>query len=306
MGQTESSQSVVAEKERESRRVLDDLTVIVPTVGRPILEKCLKSIARGSVLPSRVIAIDQGENPDVVDYIHSVESMGLKILHLHSTERSPASARNRGIEQVETPFVAAIDDDCVAEADWLEKMEPQLGQNPTAIITGRLEPAGGGIPPTTFTSLVPCIYSRPSIRIHSPLQTANMGFALRIARQIGPFDGNLSPAEDNEWAYRALRAGVLIRYAPEIVVYHHHWRDKAQLAYAYRAYAWSQGAFYGKHLRQGDYLMALRAAISLRRGMRILIYGLVDKDYGKRIKGWARIRWLLPGLISGLRGLGSS
>jgi hypothetical protein len=185
-------------------------------------------------------------------------------------------------------------------------MDIQLHQNPTAIITGRLEPAGGGIPPTIVTSDVPCIYTRPSVRNLSPLATANIGFALCTARHIGPFDGDVSPAEDNDWAYRALRAGVPIRYAPEMVVYHIHWRDNAQLAATYRVYAWSQGAFYGKHLRRGDWSMVLRAAISLARGVRSLIIGVLDNDYGRRADGYARITRLLPGLVAGLRGSGSS
>jgi hypothetical protein len=133
-----------------------------------------------------------------------------------------------------------------------------------------------------------------------------MGFALRIAQYIGPFDRDLFTAEDNDWAYRALRAGIPILYAPEIVVYHIHWRDKAQLAAVYRAYAWSQWAFYGKHLRQGDWSMLLRTTISLFRGVKSLINGVLHNDYGQRADGYARLTLLLPGLVAGLRGLGSS
>lgn len=306
MEQAESSRGFVAKASGELRRVLHDLTVIIPTVGRPILRRCLQSIAEGTVLPARIIAVDQGENLEAADWLRNIEATGVEIFHLRSSERSPASARNRGIEQVQTPFVAAIDDDCVAERDWLEKMEMRLHQNPTVIVTGRVEPAGNGIPPTIVTSTVPCLYSRPSIRIHSPLASANMGFALHIAQCIGPFDGDVSPAEDNDWAYRALRAGIPILYAPDIIVYHIHWRDDAQLAAVYRAYAWSQGAFFGKHLRQGDWAMLLRTTIALERGVRSLINGVLHKDYPRRANGYARLTRLLPGLVAGLRGLRSS
>jgi GT2 family glycosyltransferase len=286
--------------------VVNDITVIIPTVGRPILQKCLQSISDGKVLPTRIIAIDQGDNLEVADWLGNIEATGLDTLHLRSTERSPGSARNRGIEQVQTPFVAAIDDDCIAEKDWLETLEIRLHKNPMAIITGRLEPAGGGIPPTIVTSNVPRIYSHPSIRIPSPLASANMGFALHTAQQIGPFDEDLSSAEENDWAYRALRAAIPILYAPEIVVYHVHWRDKSQLDAAFQVYAWGQGAFYGKHLRRGDLSMVLRTALSLYRGARSLYYGTMNNDYRQRTQGYASITRLLPGLLAGLRGLGSS
>ncbi len=288
------------------RRVLNDLTVIVPTVGRPILQRCLESIADGTVLPACLIVVDQGENLEVADWIRNINTRGLKALHVFSIEKSPASARNCGIEQVQTSFVAAIDDDCIAEKDWLEKMEIRLHQNPATIITGQLKPVGDGIPPTIVTSDVSCYYSRPSVRIHSPLASANMGFALDTARHIGPFDGNLFAAEENDWAYRALCIGIPILYAPEIVVHHFHWRDKSQMAAVYRVYAWTQGAFYGKHLRRGDWSMLLRISLSLFRGIRNLIKGILHNDNSRCADGYARLTLLLPGLVAGLQGLSSS
>lgn len=286
--------------------MLADFTVIIPSVGRCQLQRCLQSIACGSVLPSRMIVVDQGDNPEVTHWLQRFDSLGFEILHLHSAKRSPASARNEGLEHVQTAFVAALDDDCIAERNWLEKMELKLGENPAAIVTGRLEPAGDGIPPTIVTSQTPCIYRRPAVRILSPLASANMGFALKTAQAIGPFDQHLFAAEENDWAYRALTARIPIIFAPEIVVYHLHWRDEGQMAATYRIYAWSQGAFYGKHLRRGDWLMVIRAALSFYRGARELFYGLIYKDQRRRTNGYARVSRLIPGLFAGLRGLGSS
>ena len=103
-----------------SRWALDDITVVIPTAGRPILQISLQSIASGTMLPARISAIDQGNNPAVADWLGSVEALGLETFHLRSPERRPASARKRGIEQVKTPFVAVIDDDCVAEGGGRE------------------------------------------------------------------------------------------------------------------------------------------------------------------------------------------
>ena len=74
MKQRESSQGQLDKTDRLLRRVLDDLTVIIPTVGRPILQRCLQSIADGTVLPARIIAIDQGDNLEVADWLHSIEA----------------------------------------------------------------------------------------------------------------------------------------------------------------------------------------------------------------------------------------
>ena len=305
MSQLDISRGQLTARIHGVRRVAGDLTVIIPTVGRPILHRCLRSIAIGTVAPARVVVVDQGENPEVMAWLGELDTVGIETLHVPSSERSAASARNRGLELVTTQFVAAIDDDCVAATDWIETMEMCLHQNPDALVTGRLEAEGDDIPPTVVTSTVPCVHTRPSVRILSPLHSANMGFALGTARRIGPFDAKLIEAEENDWAYRALRTAIPIVYAPQLRVEHVHWRDERQLTSVYRAYAGSQGAFYGKHLRRGDWSMAARIGLTLLRGARDFVWGFARRDATQRAKGYARLIRLIPGVYSGLRGRGS-
>jgi glycosyltransferase involved in cell wall biosynthesis len=305
MGCIESSSTHVIDLKGKPQRVLDDFTVIIPTVGRRILEKCLESVSNGSCLPRSLILIDQGQNPLVPTWLNNLAGIGVQASYFRSSKRSPSSARNLAIEQIRSSFVAAIDEDCVAENNWLENMEIQLRNNPSAIITGRVLPAGEGMVPSVVTSMESCVYDQPSLRVHSQLASGNMGFALQTARKIGPFDENLKAAEDNDWGYRALHIGIPIIFAPEIIVYHFHWRDAAQLIETYQNYAWGQGAFFGKHLRKGDLAMILRSVLFMYRGIRSLIYGVVSGDFNRRIYGRARIARFLPGLISGFRGLTS-
>jgi GT2 family glycosyltransferase len=303
LDQTEDSQESTLDLDRKVRRVLNDLTIIIPSVGRPLLQRCLQAISSGNRLPCRIIVIDQGDNPEVAQWIQSIRDMGIEILHLLSEERSPASARNRGIEQVQTRFVVAIDDDCLPNWDWLEKMEMQLHQNPEVIVTGLVAPAGDGSPPTIAISDVLSIIRHPSLRYHSPLTTGNMGFALNTAQRIGRFDENLFTAEDNDWAYRALRAGIPILYDPGVIVHHYHWRDEEQMVKTHREYALGQGAFFGKHLRQGDLSMLVRIALHLFRSVRSFIRSLIEKDQFKRNIGFPRILWFFEGIKLGFRGL---
>lgn len=284
-----------------ARRIAEDITVIIPTIGRKTLMGCLQSIVQGTTLPACIITVDQGNNPAVADWMRQLRDLGLNALHIHSMDRSPASARNAGIAKVSTRFVAAIDDDCEVEIKWLHAMQALLRQNPSAIVTGRLEAAGDGVPPTVVTSRVPRTYLRPSVRILSPLASANMGFAVSTANGIGAFDETLFSAEENDWAYRALKKGIPIVYAPELTVYHRHWRNASELGSTYQDYARCQGAFYGKHLRQGDWSMLLRVLISLFRGVRMAAIGIAKNNRTLCANGWTRIAYLMPGLLAGLR-----
>jgi GT2 family glycosyltransferase len=302
LDQIDDSQESALDLDRKVHRVLEDLTIIIPSIGRPLLQRCLQAISSGNRLPCRIIVIDQGDNPEVAHWIQSIRDMGIEIFHLLSKERSPASARNRGIEEVQTRFVVAIDDDCLPNWDWLEKMEMTLHKNPEVIVTGLVAPAGEGSPPTIAISDVQSTICRPSLRYHSPLTTGNMGFALSTAQRIGQFDEKLFTAEDNDWAYRALRAGIPILYDPEIIVHHYHWRDEEQMVKTHREYALGQGAFFGKHLRRGDLSMVVRIALHLFRNVRSIIRNFKEKDQLKRDISLPRILWFFEGIILGVRG----
>jgi len=282
--------------------ILKDYTVIIPTVGRPILQGCLDAIMKGRVLPARIIVVDQGNNLEVTKWLQVIEGSGVEVLHILSTGRSPSSARNEGIEKVQTSFIAAIDDDCLAEVDWLEMMNERLCENPRCIVTGRVEAAGDGVPQTVVTSTTPSLMSRLSIQNLSPLATGNMGVSREVARRIGDFDENLFTAEDTDWAYRAMRMGIPTLYTPDVIVYHHHWRDRLQSSTNYLEYAKGLGAFFGKHLRQRDWSMILRTLLVLFRGAKSFVRGWINRDQDLYQDGYARLTKLIPSLVNGLMG----
>jgi GT2 family glycosyltransferase len=124
-----------------------------------------------------------------------------------------------------------------------------------------------------------------------------------VLERIGLLDEDprLRAAEDCEWSYRALRAGVPIAYAPEVVVRHLGWRDEAQRADQYQAYARSHGGFYGKYLRQGDLFIALRVVIHLLRALKRWAVGAATGDRDKALNGRAYLTGLLPGIAANLR-----
>lgn len=285
-----------------SQAIIEDFSLIIPTLGRSTLAKCLQALLSGTRWPKHVIVIDQGSNAAVAVWLHDLSRQGILTSHIKMSKKGVSLARNRGIEQVQTTFVVAIDDDCLVESDWLENMEKHLRQNPAALITGRVTPIGNAFVPSCVTYDNYRVYKRPKIRGDNPPASGNMGFALHIAQNIGPFDERLNAAEDNDWGYRALRAGIAIIYVPEIVVYHLDWRDRSQLSATYQTYVRSTGIWYGMYIRKGDWFMVLRSILYLYRGLRSVIYGMIFNDYERRVDGFARITRLAPGLINGLRG----
>jgi hypothetical protein len=98
-----------------------------------------------------------------------------------------------------------------------------------------------------------------------------------------------------------LRLGIPIRYDPEIVLYHYHWRDATGRADRYAEYAYSQGGFYGTHLRHGDRLILMQTIRALVRSPLRWLRGIVTGDQELVANGRAHTLRLLPGLVAGLR-----
>jgi GT2 family glycosyltransferase len=281
---------------------LADISVVIPTIGRSHLKGCLDSIVSAGAWPAKLILVHQGPGTEVSDWVEELRAKGMAVQYIQSDDRGTAAATNCGLECVETPFVAVTHDDCRVAADWLGRISDYLHQHPGRIVTGMVRPEKSKIVPSVITATEPAVYRHPLID-RDPLFPANMGFALDTARQLGPFEENplLPLAEDAEWSYRALRAGVEIAYAPEAVVEHIAWRDSAQRAETYRGYVRSLGGFYGIYLRRGDRFILLRLIYDLLRGPWILLRALVAGNRELRIIGLAYVGELLPATLTGFR-----
>lgn len=281
--------------------VLDDITVVIPTLGRSILEQCLSWLVAGDAWPGEVIVVDQSSSPQVAQWLASVGERGINARYIPSSQRGRSAGINRGLEKVTTRFVAVTDDDCFVERDWLQAMVSHLRAQPERIITGRVEPAGDD-EFCVVTSRTPAVYYRPALKVH-PLIGGNMGVPMANAERIGPFDEDpcVASAEDSDWGYRALRLGIPIVYAPEVVLRHYSWRDPTQRSHRYRQYSRSQGGFYGKYLLSGDLLIPIQTCRALIRGPVRWLRGVVKADDDLIARGKADTLELPRGIIAGLR-----
>jgi GT2 family glycosyltransferase len=285
-----------------ARPVHPDLTVVVPTVGRPVLSQCLAALADGESRPARVIVVDQSASAAVGERVAWLRGRGVDAVHVPSRQTGAAAGRNRGLERAHTTFVAAVDDDCCVARDWADRLVERLRAHPGTVISGRVDPEGLQQLPSIITTMTPAVHTRP-LRDRDPLFTGNMGTEIATFGRVGPFDesSSLAGAEDNDWGYRALRLGVPIVYAPEVAVTHLDWRDADELATIYRRYARAQGGFYGKHLRRSDPFIAGRALRDLLRGPWLVLRASVTRNADLAVIGRAEVRGILPGIVAGFR-----
>jgi GT2 family glycosyltransferase len=279
-----------------------ELTVLIPTLGRSMLRGTLEALAQGSVWPAEVIVVDQGRREELASMAAEFTASGLPVTWIPSQRTGRSAGLNDGMSRVRTVYTAITDDDCVPAPDWLDVIVRELLQRPDAILTGRVE-AGGEEPVLSVVTRIETAEQRkPSLRFDR-LSGGNMAIATSLARRLGPFQeaACMRTAEDAEFAYRALRADVPIRYTAHMVVTHHGWRDPAQRSLQYRDYGLSQGGFYGLYLRRGDLFIALRASIHLLRSLKRWLIGSLRKHDELAANGRAYVMGLLPGIVAGWR-----
>jgi GT2 family glycosyltransferase len=280
---------------------LDDISIVIPTLGRDILEQSLFWILSGNAWPACLIVVEQGANPNVAKMLKRVQEIGMRVKHILSSQRGRSAGINRGLEQADTRFVAITDDDCFVGEEWLDNMADRLRLSPEAVVTGRVEAAGEDMV-VVVTSTTPSIQSRPRLKFDS-MSGGNMGTSLDVFRKVGLFEEDpvMATAEDAEFSYRALRKGVALRYEPDVVVAHFGWRDESRRVEQYRHYALSHGGFYGKYLRRGDLFILARAAGHFFRALRRWVRGKLNGDAELVLLGRAYCANILPGILAGLR-----
>jgi GT2 family glycosyltransferase len=278
-----------------------DVTVVIPTLGRSVLQRVLDSLASGTLHPAEVIVVDQGQSREVEGMLRSLEARGIPTRWIPSTERGRARGVNRGIQAAATRFVAITDDDCVVHPDWLERVATTLREEPDIIVTGRVD-AGDETVLVSVNYADARVQRRPSVRFDR-LSGGNMALARATADRIGGFDEDprVITAEDTEFAYRALRSGVPIRYSPEIAVTHLGWRDELQREAQYASYARSHGAFYGKYLRRGDAFIAARVIVHWVRVFRRWTVSTLRGDRERARYARPYVFGLFAGIRDGLR-----
>jgi GT2 family glycosyltransferase len=228
-------------------------SVVIPTVGRPEkLRLALGSLAACRPGPREILVVDQSGSEAVAELVTGFEHVGARVVPCSG--RGVSRGRNTGIRNASYRLVLVTDDDCTVSADWVSTAAEAMRRTPRGIVTGRVVPVGDPVAvPSTKDDPRPFDFT--GLPHGGALFPNNMTLDRDEVLDFGGFDERFGPeeaAEDNEFCYRWLRAGRVLRYAPELVVWHHDWRSPRQLEELYVAYARGQGFFYAKHLYLRD------------------------------------------------------
>jgi GT2 family glycosyltransferase len=243
-----------------------DVTVVVPTCGRPeLLRRTLDALAGLHHRPRDIVVIDNAPNrPETADVVAGCAAIGVPARYVAEPRRGVAHARNRGLAEAIGELVAFVDDDVVVDSYWLDAVVTGFTDGSTAAVTGYVlpaeleapaqvwteryggfgkgcrrvrfdatgyevaDPGGSRWVPATAGSLYPYLPGTYG-------SGANMTFRTSILRDLGGFDPVLGSGravragEDIDVLLRLVLAGHTVIYEPAAIVWHAHRRETPAL-----------------------------------------------------------------------------
>ena len=285
------------------------VTVVICTRNRPDQLAITLAALRAQSRPDFTVTIvDQSDDP----VTSSEGPPTAKVIHDRGT--GLARARNIGWRDATTEWVVFLDDDCVPEPDWAERLQEALVDHPEASFASGSVLGHGG--PRDGDYLRVSVFEVPSEQVRGGRWTRpwhiGLGACMAVRRaaleRLGGFDERLGAgradfpaAEDMDFNYRFLRSGGIAFVTPRPRVRHEQWRDPAHLGPHYRGYMAAWSGFAMKHLRGGDFAGgAWLWSLGVRDAARMLASAARRGSLLRlRVFGW-KLRGLASGTVRGL------
>ena len=250
-----------------------EITVAICTHERPDeLRRALASLVGQNDRIFRTIVVDNA--PRTRATAHVVEESHLHDCdYLIEPQKGLSRARNTALAHVASTHVAWIDDDEVADADWIGRLKQGFRhESRPSAVCGLMLPAELETRPQILfeqyggfnkgRDLLPEVLNRDTPSVVSPLYPlptigsgGNMAFRTESLRGVGGFDPCLGAGtrthggEETKVFCDLLRSDETVLHWPAAITWHYHRRQMDQLHRQFYGYSAGLSAFYASVIR---------------------------------------------------------
>ena len=185
------------------------ISVVIPSYNRSrFIAETLESVLAQTLQPDEVLVVDDGSTDDTAAI---AESFAPRVRVFRRSNQRPAAARNFGVQQATSEWIAFLDDDDLWEPNKLERQMEELAHHPEADLcyTGRVVLMQKG----DTATLGRVVYAPPAKDIRRSLyRNCAFGTCSVLVRRsmllaVNGFDPKCRVIEDYELWLRLLHAG---------------------------------------------------------------------------------------------------
>ena len=203
------------------------VSLIVPALGRANQTRaCVESLLAldYDLKGLEIIVVDDGSNPPLAPVLNGLP---VKLLRAE-VNIGQSAARNLAAAVAQGELLAFIDNDCEAEPNWLCALIPHMDDPAIGIVGGRVisPPPSGQV--AVFKSIrSPLDMGDDEAEVDLGgtvpfLPACNLIIRRDVFSWLKGFDSKMLLGEDVDLIWRALRAGIRVRYVPAGNITHHH------------------------------------------------------------------------------------
>jgi len=227
-------------------KMIENVSVVVSVYSKDrlgYLLGCIDSLRRQLVKPFEVIVV-LDPNPDLIEFYRARLNDDVRVVV--SDRLGLSNARNAGVKSARGDIVAFIDDDAVADRDWLRNLLKNYEVPEVVGVGGLIKPLWESDRPIWFPEeldwIVGCSYKGlPEHRayVRNPIG-CNMSFRRKIFDEVGFFRSDIGRfgklllgSEETEFCIRILEKNPCLKivYEPSAVVYHRVSSDRVSFSY---------------------------------------------------------------------------
>ena len=190
-------------------------SVVVPTYQRrDLLARCLESLRPG-------VQTAEGDSYEVIVTDDSRDGVGETLARtefawarwVQGPSRGPAANRNNGARHAVGEWICFIDDDCIADEEWLAAMREASTDSSIQLLEGRT-----AVPDMSDNPFLHVVFNRDG----GVYWSCNLAIRREQFIALGGFDEDFMEAasEDMEFAQRFHAHGNRSRFCPAALVFH--------------------------------------------------------------------------------------
>ena len=180
------------------------VSVIIPTYNRcGLLERAIRTVLEQSLPANEIIVVDDGSKEGLLD---DIKARFPQIIWLRQKNKGVAAARNYGIQESRSPWIALLDSDDEWDSRKLERQAEYILRNPQtrALHTDERWIRSGNevMPPSYLDKSADHLWER-SLR-HCLVCPSSVMLHRSVFEEIGYFDESLTVCEDYDFWLRLL------------------------------------------------------------------------------------------------------